>query len=99
MSILSNLTRQIFSESARGKREFPDLATGVRMAISLARRVINPAVEFAALYSVVDDSRGLKMHPLQVSTDPTLDLFIIRLLAISSDFSSYVQNSCHFHLL
>lgn len=70
---------QLFGRSVRGKKEFPDMAVNLKIAISTARHAKNPLAELAYAWSVASDAGvfGAEMlfmnvHPLQQVLPKTL---------------------------
>lgn len=70
---------QLFGRSVRGKKEFPDSATNLKCAISIARHAKDPLAEICYTWSVASDAGVfgtemlfLSVHPLQRLLPKTL---------------------------
>lgn len=64
------MVAKIFMESVRGEREFKEVPSKVRYAVSLGRRFQCPEVEFAGLFNQEKEILFLKIHPLQDMLPP-----------------------------
>lgn len=55
-------------------RDYPPL---LRQAVSIARKIQDPLVEYAQVCSTDDDILCLKLHPLQVRSESRLWLVLV----------------------
>lgn len=65
VEVLDNELAKIFANSNKGTAEFRDYPELLREAISLARRMQDPLVEFSQLCTSDEEIMCLKYHPLQ----------------------------------
>ena len=65
VEICENELSKIYSNSNKGVAEFRDYPELLRQAISLARRMQDPLVEFSQLCTADEEILCLKFHPLQ----------------------------------
>ncbi|XP_055514099.1 transcription elongation factor SPT6 isoform X2 [Leucoraja erinacea] len=63
--LVDNELALLYMNSKKSENEFRDYPPLLRQAVSLARRVQDPLVEFAQVCSSDDDIICLKLHPLQ----------------------------------
>ena len=56
-------TAQIYKNSMRAAREFPECSTELKYAVAVGRRMLNPVAEFAMMTD--DELLQLPLHPLQ----------------------------------
>ncbi|OAD54023.1 Transcription elongation factor SPT6 [Eufriesea mexicana] len=97
VEICDNEVNKVYANSNRGIAEFRDYPELLRQAISLARRLQDPLLEFSQLCTVDEEILCLKYHPLQDQL-PKDDLienlyleFINRINEVGVDLNRAVQ--------
>lgn len=65
VELLDNELSVVFQESKRAIAEFPSFPPLLRQAVSLARRLLDPLIEFSQLCTPDEEILCLKYHPLQ----------------------------------
>ncbi|KAL7027357.1 hypothetical protein ACKWTF_005413 [Chironomus riparius] len=105
VEIVDNDFAKIFSNSKKGEEEFRDYPLLLRQAISIARRIRDPLVEFSQLCSADEEILCLRYHTLQdqLSKEDLLDAiyteFINRTNEVGVDINLAVQNSLTINLV
>ena len=66
VELVDNELAMIFESTKRAETEFRDYPSPLRHAISIARRLQDPLLEFAQLCNSNEDILCLRYHPLQV---------------------------------
>ena len=86
IEVIDSELSNVYANSMRGKLEFPDWPALLRTAVSIARRLQEPLVEFAQLCSPDEEILCLKFHPLQdkLPKDELLD-------ALNTEFINIVN--------
>lgn len=98
VEIVDNDFAKIFANSKKGEEDFRDYPTLLRQAISIARRLRDPLVEFSQLCSADEEILCLRYHTLQdqISKEDLLDTinteFINRTNEVGVDINLAVQN-------
>ncbi|KOC62723.1 Transcription elongation factor SPT6 [Habropoda laboriosa] len=97
VEICDNELAKVYSNSNKGIAEFRDYPDLLRQAISLARRLQDPLLEFSQLCTIDEEIMCLKYHPLQDQL-PKEDLienlyleFINRINEVGVDLNRAVQ--------
>jgi len=80
VEIVDNDLAKVYMNSLRAQQDFPDYPVLLRQAISLARRLQDPLLEFSQMCTPDEDILCLKYHPSQ-------DL--VRFFVVSFDFSFF----------
>eukprot|EP00980_Cylindrotheca_fusiformis_P020319 scaffold7344_cov145-Cylindrotheca_fusiformis.AAC.17 len=77
--LIDDSVAQLFGRSVRGKKEFPDHQTNLKIAISIARYAKDPLAELAYAWSVASDTGNfgaellyINIHPMQQQLPRTL---------------------------
>lgn len=65
VQILSNDLAKVYAHSKKGQADFPTCSIFVRQAISLARRLRDPLIEFSQLSIVENEILSIHFHQLQ----------------------------------
>lgn len=65
VELVDNELSVVFQECKRAQTEFPSFPPLLRQAVSLARRLLDPLIEFSQLCTPDDEILCLKYHPLQ----------------------------------
>ena len=65
VELIDNSLSVLYARSKKGEADFPDYPPLLRQAISLARRVQDPLLEFSQLCNSDDEVLNLRFHPLQ----------------------------------
>lgn len=65
VEIIDNELSSVYMNSIRGKADFHDYPDLLRQAVSLARRIQDPLVEFSQLCTPEEEILCLRYHPLQ----------------------------------
>ncbi|XP_046421769.1 transcription elongation factor SPT6 [Neodiprion fabricii] len=99
IEVCDNELAQIYSNSNKGVSEFRDYPELLREAISMARRMQDPLVEFSQLCTADEEILCLKYHPLQDQL-PKEDLlenlyleFVNRVNEVGVDVNKAVQQA------
>uniref|UniRef100_A0A7M4G146 Transcription elongation factor SPT6 n=1 Tax=Crocodylus porosus TaxID=8502 RepID=A0A7M4G146_CROPO len=66
VELVDNELAILYMNSKKSENEFRDYPPLLRQAVSLARRIQDPLIEFAQVCSSDDDILCLKLHPLQI---------------------------------
>ncbi|XP_053981515.1 transcription elongation factor SPT6-like [Hylaeus volcanicus] len=105
VEICDNELAKVYANSNKGTSEFRDYPDLLRQAISLARRMQDPLLEFSQLCTVDEEIMCLKYHPLQDQL-PKEDLienlyleFINRVNEVGVDLNRTVQEPYTANLL
>ncbi|XP_044574909.1 transcription elongation factor SPT6 isoform X1 [Cotesia glomerata] len=99
VEILDNDLAKLYSASEKGKAEFRDYPDLLRQAVSLARRLQDPLVEFSQLCTLDEDILCLKYHSLQgqLSEEELLENlyleFVNRVNEVGVDVNKAVQQN------
>ena len=105
IEICDNNLAKMYAISNRGTYEFQDYSFQLREAISLARRLQDPLVEFSQLCTYGEKILNLKCHPLQdhVSQEELLDNiyleFINQVNEVGVEINKAVQHPYYANLL
>ncbi|XP_026680189.1 transcription elongation factor SPT6 [Diaphorina citri] len=98
VEIVDNEFSKIYANSIKGESDFKEYPILLRQAISLARRLQDPLMEFSQLCTSDDEIMCLRYHPLQdtVSKDDLLEVitleFVNRTNEVGVDLNEVVQN-------
>lgn len=99
VEIIDNQLATIYANSKKGESDFREYPTLLRQAVSLARKMQDPLVEYSQLCSVDEEILCLRFHPLQDQL-PKEDLlenlyleFINRTNEVGVDINLAVQNN------
>uniref|UniRef100_A0A8D8RJL4 Transcription elongation factor SPT6 n=1 Tax=Cacopsylla melanoneura TaxID=428564 RepID=A0A8D8RJL4_9HEMI len=98
VEIVDNEFSKIYANSLKGESDFKEYPVLLRQAISLARRLQDPLMEFSQLCTSDDEIMCLRYHPLQdnVSKEELLDVitleFVNRTNEVGVDLNEIVQN-------
>ncbi|XP_076825036.1 transcription elongation factor SPT6-like [Clavelina lepadiformis] len=65
VELIDNELALVYAATARAQSDFRDFPAELRQAISLARRMLDPMLEFSQLCTSEQDLLCLKLHPLQ----------------------------------
>lgn len=105
VEITDNELAKIYSNSIKGSTDFRDYPPLLRQAISLARRIQDPLVEFSQLCTADEEILCLRYHCLQdyISKEELLENlyleFINRTNEVGLDINLTVQNSITINLV
>ncbi|KAL1451081.1 hypothetical protein WDU94_003375 [Cyamophila willieti] len=98
VEIVDNEFSKIYANSLKGESDFKEYPVLLRQAVSLARRLQDPLMEFSQLCTSDDEIMCLRYHPLQdnVSKEELLDVitleFVNRTNEVGVDLNEIVQN-------
>jgi len=98
VEVIDNELAVLYSATNRANTAFREYPSELRQAISLARRVQDPLLEFSQLCSVDEDILCLKLHPLQdeVEKDELLESlyeeFIFRTCEVGVDVNHAIAH-------
>ncbi|XP_073971663.1 transcription elongation factor Spt6 isoform X2 [Rhodnius prolixus] len=98
VEIMDNELAKIYANSLKGESDFRDYPLLLRQAISLARRLQDPLVEFSQLCTPDDEILCLRFHPLQdqLSRDELLETvtleFVNRTNEVGVDINEVVAS-------
>ncbi|KAA0186889.1 hypothetical protein HAZT_HAZT009216 [Hyalella azteca] len=70
VELLDNTLAILYALSKKGEADFPDFPPLLRQAVSLARRMQDPLLEFSQLCNPDDEILNLRYHPLQDLLNP-----------------------------
>lgn len=99
VEIIDNELAKIYSNSVKGSNDFREYPTLLRQAISLARRIQDPLIEFSQLCTADEEILCIRYHSLQdhISKDELLENlyleFINRTNEVGVDINLSVQSS------
>ncbi|GMR43278.1 hypothetical protein PMAYCL1PPCAC_13473 [Pristionchus mayeri] len=103
--IHDNDAAKVYMQSKQAVAEHPDYPPNLRQALSLARCLLDPLVEYSHLYNTDEDIFCLSLHPLQADV-PKEDLqeavmleLINRVNEVGVDINKCVEFSHHSGLL
>lgn len=65
VELVNNELAKVYMDSKRAQTDFPDYPLLLRQAISVARRLLDPLLEFSQLCNQDDEILCMKFHPLQ----------------------------------
>ncbi|XP_034662685.1 transcription elongation factor SPT6-like [Drosophila subobscura] len=105
VEIIDNKLAKIYANSKKGEADFREYPPLLKQAVSLARKMQDPLVEYSQLCDAEDEILCLRYHPLQerVPRDMLLEYlsleFINRTSAVGLDINMMVQNSRTVNLL
>lgn len=105
VEVVDNDFAKIYCNSKKGEADFREYPPLLRQAISVARRLRDPLVEFSQLCSADEEILCLRYHPLQgyVAKEDLLDAiyneFINRTNEVGVDINLAVQNSLTINLV
>ncbi len=105
LEIIDNDFAKIFSNSKKGEAEFREYPLLLRQAISVARRIRDPLVEFSQLCTADEEIMCLRYHTLQdqVAKEDLFDAinmeFINRTNEVGVDINLAVQNPLTINLV
>lgn len=103
VDLVNDEVSQLFGRSVRGKKEFPDYATNLKCAISIARYAKDPLGELTYTWSVASDAGVfgtemlfLNIHPIQQLLPKTLLLreYERTLCEVVSDVGADLNTCC-----
>lgn len=98
VEIMDNDLAKVYANSLKGESDFRDYPMLLRQAISLARRLQDPLVEFSQLCTPEDEILCLRFHPLQeqLPKDELLEVvnleFVNRTNEVGVDINEVVAN-------
>lgn len=98
VEIMDNDLAKVYANSLKGESDFRDYPMLLRQAVSLARRLQDPLVEFSQLCTPDDEILCLRFHPLQeqLSKEELLDVvtleFVNRTNEVGVDINEVVAN-------
>ncbi|KAL1140288.1 hypothetical protein AAG570_000220 [Ranatra chinensis] len=99
VEIMDNEFAKVYANSLKGESDFRDYPMLLRQAISLARRLQDPLVEFSQLCTSDDEILCLRYHPLQdqLSKEELLEVinleFVNRTNEVGVDINEVVANA------
>ncbi|XP_055370819.1 transcription elongation factor SPT6 isoform X2 [Condylostylus longicornis] len=105
VEIVDNDLAKIYSNSKKGESDFREYPSVLKQAISIARRMQDPLVEFSQLCTADEEIMCLRYHPMQdhVNSDELLENlyleFINRTNEVGVDINVAVQNSLTVNLV
>ena len=109
VDLMDDSVSQLFGRSVRGKKEFPDNSTNLKIATSVARYGKDPLAELAYAWSVASDTGNFGAELLYINIHPMQQLLpsfmLLReyersLCEVVSDVGVDITMSCkHDHLL
>ncbi|XP_001355099.4 transcription elongation factor SPT6 [Drosophila pseudoobscura] len=105
VEIIDNELAKIYANSKKGESDFKEYPPQLKQAVSLARKMQDPLVEYSQLCDADDEILCLRYHPLQerVPRDMLLEYlsleFINRTSEVGLDINMMVQNSRTVNLL
>ena len=65
VELIDNSMSELYARSKKGESDFPDFPPLLRQAVSLARRIQDPLLEFSQLCNPDEELLNLRFHPLQ----------------------------------
>ena len=74
VELVDNELARVYMNSATAQREHPTMPVLARQALGLARRLQDPALEFAAAHNLDEDLLCLQLHPNQNMVCPVLSI-------------------------
>ncbi|XP_017852674.1 transcription elongation factor SPT6 isoform X2 [Drosophila busckii] len=105
VEIIDNELAKIYANSKKGESDFKEYPPLLKQAVSLARKMQDPLVEYSQLCDADDEILCLRYHPLQERLPRELLLeqlsleFINRTSEVGLDINLMVQNSRTVNLL
>lgn len=105
VEIINNDLAKIYANSKKGAVDFREYPIILRQAVSIARRLQDPLIEYSQLCTADEEILCLRYHPLQdyISKDELLDSiyleFINRTNEVGVDINTAVQNSLTVNLI
>ncbi|XP_023035095.2 transcription elongation factor SPT6-like [Drosophila willistoni] len=105
VEIVDNELAKIYANSKKGESDFKEYPALLKQAVSLARKMQDPLVEYSQLCDADDEILCLRYHPLQERVPKDLLLehlsleFINRTSEVGLDINMMVQNSRTVNLL
>lgn len=105
VEIVDNDLAKIYSNSKKGNSDFREYPDVLRQAISIARRLQDPLIEYSQLCSPDEEILCLRYHPLQeqltkeVLLEAIYTEFINRTNEVGIDINLAVQNSLTLNLV
>ncbi|KAH8335387.1 hypothetical protein KR074_000739, partial [Drosophila pseudoananassae] len=105
VELIDNQLGKIYANSKKGESDFKEYPAMLKQAISLARKMQDPLVEYSQLCNADDEILCLRYHPLQerVPREQLLEKlsleFINRTNEVGLDINLMVQNSRTVNLL
>ncbi|XP_030381643.1 transcription elongation factor SPT6 [Scaptodrosophila lebanonensis] len=105
VEIIDNELAKIYANSKKGESDFKEYPPLLKQAVSLARKMQDPLVEYSQLCDADDEILCLRYHPLQerVPKETLLEQlsleFINRTSEVGLDINMMVQNSRTVNLL
>jgi len=105
VEIIDNELAKIYANSKKGESDFKEYPALLKQAVSLARKMQDPLVEYSQLCDADDEILCLRYHPLQerVPREQLLEQlslqFINRTSEVGLDINLMVQNSRTVNLL
>ncbi|XP_068143543.1 transcription elongation factor SPT6 [Drosophila tropicalis] len=105
VEIVDNELAKIYANSKKGESDFKEYPALLKQAVSLARKMQDPLVEYSQLCDADDEILCLRYHPLQERVPKELLLehlsleFINRTSEVGLDINMMVQNSRTVNLL
>lgn len=67
VEIIDNELAKVYANSNKGQADFRDYPELLRQAVSLARKMQDPLIEYSQLSNGDEEILSLRFHPLQVS--------------------------------
>ncbi|XP_068145157.1 transcription elongation factor SPT6-like isoform X2 [Drosophila tropicalis] len=105
VEIVENELAKVYANSKKGESEFREYPALLKQAVSLARKIQDPLVEYSQLCDADDEILCLRYHPLQDRLPKDLLLehlsleFINRTNEVGVDINRMMQNSRTVNLL
>lgn len=105
VELIDNELAKIYANSKKGESDFKEYPALLKQAVSLARKMQDPLVEYSQLCDADDEILCLRYHPLQERVPRELLLeqlsleFINRTSEVGLDINLMVQNSRTVNLL
>lgn len=94
VEIVDNELAKVYANSNKGQADFRDYPELLRQAVSLARKMQDPLVEYSQLCNGDEEILSLRFHPLQVHNFSFLYCYLLlHKKQFSVDFG--IQNKCH----
>uniref|UniRef100_A0A1B0BJV8 Transcription elongation factor SPT6 n=1 Tax=Glossina palpalis gambiensis TaxID=67801 RepID=A0A1B0BJV8_9MUSC len=99
VEIVDNELAKIYANSQKGSSDFKEYPTLLKQAVSLARKIQDPLVEFSQLCGADEEVLCLRYHPLQdqISKDELLEYLYIEFInqtnEVGVDINMAIQNA------
>lgn len=80
VEIVDNELAKVYANSNKGQADFRDYPELLRQAVSLARKMQDPLIEYSQLCNGDEEILSLRLHPLQVCTSVFLSSISVNVL-------------------